>query len=320
MLLTREKQPLPCSVTMKDSIYGLSLGTFVRQLMCGIVFFIPIVLWMKSCDWDLIVRWLQSLNATVLIAFGVVAACIGTIIYHVEKNLWAYAWQFVRLTCRRRGPKNGDKEKKYLIACIEHFIKKYTPLLLLAALMLVYGWLICLFLTFVYNLPLEHKALFVLFIILFSTFPIALFTGESKALVKHTQNMWCASSKLPDDFAVSLEKSDTSTKKIIELYELKEIARREAGWADYIHCGQTAAFAWILSCLLIRWWVNPWPETEPKWFGASLCGAIWLLAFEMICEIHKQRHIDKLLADYEKLKTEIGKGKGDLSNSPQQKQ
>lgn len=285
------KTTLPCVLSMTDNIYGLSLGTLVRQMMCGIVFFIPIVLWKQNSNWDSIVDWLRNWSATGLIAFGAVAACIGTLIYHVEKNLWAYFWQFVRLLCRRREPKNDTKAKLWKFL-------KVIPLALAVLTMLV---------VLLYLSPISVDiTLCILFIILFIMFPIALFTGERKVLVKYTQNMWRAASKLPDDFVAFLQKSNADTKTILELYEVKEIARREAGWADYIHCGQTAAFSWILSCLLIWGIEGSCPGTSLKWFVPSLLGAVWLLGFEMLCEIHKQMHIDRLLAKYGKLKKEIG--------------
>lgn len=269
---------------MKDSIYGLSLGTLVRQMMCGIVFFIPIVLWKQNGNWDSIVSWLQKWETAGLIAFGAAAACIGTLIYHLEKNLWAYFWQYIRIEGK------------------EYAWEWMWGLMFIGGI----GILVCALYYLCPHLSIVIGGIYFLIMMLAICIPLLRVVHKVSNLVEHTQNMWRTASRLPDDFVAFLEKSNADTKTVLELYEVKEIARREAGWADYIHCGQTAAFSWILSCLLIWGNICSCSGTSPNWFIPSLFGAVWLLGFEMLCEIHKQLHIDRLLAEYDKLKKEIG--------------
>lgn len=280
------KTSLPCVLSMKDSIYGLSLGTLVRQMMCGIVFFIPIVLCNNS-DWDSIVAWLRNWNAAGLIAFGAVAACIGTLIYHVEKNLWAYFWQTLRIRKSWKG---------------RNWVYIVSYLMMLLPLAMLFLWKA--------EASISWKAI-IITVILAVVFPILMLIKPWKMLLlEKTQQMWKASSKLPENLDADIKHSEANNSastitplQLLKLYELKEIARREAGWADYIHCGQTSAFAWILGCIPVM--TNSAASPAPGWLIPSIWGAIWLLGFEMLCEIHKQMHINRLLSEYKALKQKM---------------
>lgn len=85
---------------MDQFLSKLNLQNLIRQFCCGIVFFVPLYLFVP-CKIQLVWQ-----NAGVaddsLKCVGVLAFIIGTVIYHLEKNLYSYTTQALHELVRNR--------------------------------------------------------------------------------------------------------------------------------------------------------------------------------------------------------------------------
>ena len=78
---------------MDKFLSELRLQNLLRQLCCGVVFFVPLYLFVP-CK----IQWVwqnAGLAEDSLKCIAVLAFIIGTVIYHLEKNLYSYAIQAV---------------------------------------------------------------------------------------------------------------------------------------------------------------------------------------------------------------------------------
>lgn len=98
---------------------------------------------------------------------------------------------------------------------------------------------------------------------------------------------------------------------------IKAIAQRESGWADFIHCAQTSAIAWILGSFISLKLPHAPDVSEgyPDFFIVGILVALWLLFFEFFCEWHKSLHIDYMLEKYRKIKPKFLDTTSDQSSS-----
>lgn len=98
---------------------------------------------------------------------------------------------------------------------------------------------------------------------------------------------------------------------------IKAIAQRESGWADFIHCAQTSAIAWILGSFISLKSPHAPDVSEgyPDFFIVGILVALWLLFFEFFCEWHKSLHIDYMLEKYRKIKPKFLDTTSDQSSS-----
>ena len=77
---------------MNEFLSKFSLQNFLRQFFCGVVFFLPLYLFVL---WKVHEFFFQSgiCCKKQLICIGALACVIGTLIYHLEKNLYSYVIQ-----------------------------------------------------------------------------------------------------------------------------------------------------------------------------------------------------------------------------------
>lgn len=82
---------------MDQFLSKLNLQNLLRQFCCGIVFFVPLYLFVP-CK----IQWVwqnAGLADNSLKCIAVLAFIIGTVIYHLEKNLYSYAIQAIFEKC-----------------------------------------------------------------------------------------------------------------------------------------------------------------------------------------------------------------------------
>lgn len=81
---------------MDTLLNKFSLQHFFRQFFCGVVFFAPMWIFSRGrCNCFDCFLCGQGWQISQLVILGVLACVVGTIIYHLEKNLWSYLIQFV---------------------------------------------------------------------------------------------------------------------------------------------------------------------------------------------------------------------------------
>ena len=77
---------------MDSFLQKFSLQNLLRQFFCGVVFFVPLYLFarekMPATD---LLKW----ESGVFFLFSSVALAVGTIIYHLEKNLYSYPLMYM---------------------------------------------------------------------------------------------------------------------------------------------------------------------------------------------------------------------------------
>lgn len=283
---------------MNHFLNSFGISNYIRQMMCGIIYFIPFFLFSRSSTECFLKNGQGDWSSTKLLVVAVVAACIGTLIYHVEKNLLGYSSQVFRAWCKHKHPKCP-----VVTAMIFMILAAILPLIVMAwgykkgVVEVLIHWL----------MEWRISVLIAIFLAILPSFLLisALYTNlfqqqnSKKAerdwektepafdkTVEETRNAWKASSVRWFDM-----------ENPPRLHEIREISERESNWADFIHCGQTSAISWILGSITAVHLNQANVDSSLFWCGISI--ALWLLAFEFFCEWHKSLHIDYMVKQYQ---------------------
>ena len=76
---------------MNDFLGKFSLSLILRQLFCGIVFFVPCI---QTCfSGCFTIDKVSEFSTDILLPVAIASLIIGTVIYHVEKNTYSYIVQ-----------------------------------------------------------------------------------------------------------------------------------------------------------------------------------------------------------------------------------
>ena len=265
-----------------DSIFSkFSLQTFLRQFFCGVVFFCPFLLY--AFDWCNVYLGENELSVAAskdgftfslqygtwatgkLMVVGIIACIIGTVIYHLEKNLYSYLIQAL-LEVAHTKTING-KASGVIAFCF----------FIVALILLV---------TFVWA---KSFTLFVLVLLLFIFIGASLSNGFS-LVISRTQKSWiiegCKTVKNKADDEAPKEDDGSSYKMA------HSIADKVATWSDFIHCVQSCCFAWIAGSCFVKHVLKTNIDIT---YGNSI--AVSLLLLELIFDCHRYQHVIDMTED-----------------------
>ncbi|MDD6814213.1 MAG: hypothetical protein PUD60_07430 [Akkermansia muciniphila] len=252
-----------------DKLIGqFKLQNFLRQMFCGVVFLLPFFLFPATVQLCPCVPKFYAcfpqpgdLDFAQLSALAVLAVIIGTIIYHIEKNVLSYPIQIIfRLISQR----NAGWKKLILpwvvsvvvVGCIIFGLSRIPNISVLLWTVVGCVLLVCLL--------------------------TSVFAGKS-GIVKDTRRLW-----IREDSEHAESGGDD-----------KAVLKRVGTWADFIHCGQSCAIAWLLGSFLcnacLGWKLNGNPF---YCHGLFLAGA--LLVLEIFIDWHRYQHVLLVLGDSEK--------------------
>lgn len=254
---------------MDSFLQKFSLQNLLRQFFCGVVFFVPLYLFarekMPATD---LLKW----ESGVFFLFSSVALAVGTIIYHLEKNLYSYPlmYMYERFIFHNKKEDSSREVSPFnwwLIWCIAGVV-----------CLLVLGWGHCVSWPWPAFIVL---AIFWLFIV-----TRMLLESSEEMIVEQTKNQW----KI--EYEASLKTREHKLlNKLENISTQYAAAEKIATWSDFIHCVQSCCFAWIFGSLLAFYLT----ETIVKGFYQGLTAAFVLLAAEMIIDMHRYRFVRKMV-------------------------
>ena len=209
---------------MDKFLGAFSLQNFLRQFFCGVVFFVPFFLYESH-----LVTWLErgqsngDWSSAKVTALGVLACIIGTIIYHLEKNIYSYGLQCVFEW-------GHAKEWRCMVWSIIIVIIVIT-----AAILAIY--------------PHYYLATFFIVISIFGM--LSFCSVFCDLLHKRTRKLWVAEHICTTANSTrKLASYVTGTPSKIPSDAIPIIAKRISKWSDYIHCVQSCCFAWMFGTLM----------------------------------------------------------------------
>lgn len=257
---------------MNTPFQKFSLQNLLRQFFCGVVFFIPLYQF-APCQLG---RWLAvtSWGSGDFLLFSSVAIAVGTIIYHLEKNLYSYPLMYI----------------------CERYLFRHQKVDRAAMVKLFCWWFICCVIGVVCLLALGSGCFVSCFIpalMLLSLFWLVVVTrilleSSEKMIVDPTLQQWRieyeASGKMHEN-----NLSQEHQNKTAQYAAAEKIAK----WSDFIHCVQSCCFAWIFGSLL----AYRLTETVVKEFYEGLAAAFVLLAAEMVIDVHRYRFVRKFVSE-----------------------
>ena len=243
---------------MNEFLSKFSLQNFLRQFYCGVVFFLPLYLFVP---WKVHEFFFQSgLCCKQLICIGALACVIGTLIYHLEKNLYSYVIQGIYEWLEERRPCKLftkcklvkkcklPRECKLLRKCILYLKCRLFRKIIIA--LVVIG--LC---VLIHSLHLSIGKT-ILFSILILCMAKLFLDGK---VFKTTIISWIIEGS---DAKENRDKNRTETDEMqacdpghgeIAMHDLRSIAGKIAVWSDFIHCTQSCCFAWILGTCFSYW-------------------------------------------------------------------
>lgn len=246
---------------MGNLIDKLSLQNLLRQVFCGIVFFVPFLVG-EGCFCNVVKNSIIEASVSAGCIFLGVACAVGTLIYHLEKNLYSYPLQI-----------QHKKNRSCIVSCI-----------LIVVTLLGTLW---------FNVVLQWAAVFI-FGVGFIYMSVVLckinglkckwikmvddclkFTrwkkGIRKALLNETREIWSLEECILHPCELSFQEKAT----------IKKIAV----WSDFIHCGQSCCFALLLGTLVVDAGcennVNEWLYIIP----------LVVLAMIVLIDYHRYQHV-----------------------------
>lgn len=267
-----------------------SLTVLIRQFFCGVVFFLPyLMLNGESTAFS----FTKGLGESGTLGLCVTLACImGTIIHHLEKNVYSYVIQML-LCCFHNDKSSGDRG---CCGCMMLFIA-----LSIAFLVMV---------TF-HNVFLFYCLLSLVIII------VALWNWKGRCLVAETQALWKISG---EGKYIQKHKNEAICKDNRDrLYKFSILERLDA-WSDNIHCAQCCCFSWILGYYFAKLVAPEKQEilfvqcddgnqvfkcfsffdfeiVNQTFWNASISLALFVLVLEFLFEWHRHYHIASILQD-----------------------
>lgn len=214
-----------------DKLFGqFSLQNILRQMFCGVVFLLPFFLFSAivavkepPVTFQNVCINLHKLNlsAVEFTSLAVLSIIIGTLIYHLEKNLWSYGLQIIFK--RIQNKTLGCGGNRIMSICSLHAFS----VLLIVATAWIFG-------------SIKWFSGITFIVIAFAAALVAI-VCISNGIVEDTETMWLAEGG-----------GDSSHKgSLLDAQGLRSsiIMSKVSTWSDFIHCGQSCALAWILgSC------------------------------------------------------------------------
>lgn len=265
-----------------DSLFSkFSLQTFLRQFFCGVVFFCPFLLY--ALDWCNVYLCEHEFSVEVskeslsfsmqygtwdtgkIVFIGIVACVIGTIIYHVEKNLYSYSVQCVFELY-------ASKKNNFLWA--SPIIASLLLTLALSPLVSVFADFspICCFICY------SFSCFLVLCVI------CCAFETYFHKVIERTQKVWI----IEDEQTVNTSVSEYRLKDgvIPMMLMAHAVSKKLSTWSDFIHCVQSCCFAWVAGSCFVKYFIHSDADIT---LGNSI--AVALLFLELIFDWHRYQHV-----------------------------
>lgn len=259
---------------MDSLLHKFSLQNLLRQFFCGVVFFVP--LWLFARTRIVEILGVEKGNTGVYLAFAALASVVGTIIYHLEKNLYSYPLMYVYEKWifkgnetdfgreKGKGKLTSPPEMKFHIWLLWIMVAVFVMLVLLECRHFVsWPWIAILVFAGFWLCVVTHLLL------------------ERESVVPMTMKVWKIEYLAAKQRVEEVSSLDDKT---IEKYSAAE---KIATWSDFIHCVQSCCFAWIFGSLLAFYITG----TIVRGFYQGLTTAFMLLAAEMIIDAHRYRFV-----------------------------
>lgn len=261
---------------MDKFIGQFSLQNILRQMFCGVVFLLPFFLFHSivvlegqaiEIDFRNVCTTLHELNLSgwEMTCLSILAIIIGTLIYHLEKNIWSYGLQILftsRIGKGRLWVLGALVSALGLPFLVPHECKFDLPNIL------------------TYN-NFSSFVLIIAFFIMFFSLSVSLLCILYSALTE-THKMWIAEGGGSDT------KNNSDTKKII--------MDKVSTWSDFVHCGQSCAWAWILGSMSAYVLFKNNDILTP-FYRNGIWVAWWLLIAEAFIDRHRWQHVKRVLGE-----------------------
>ena len=241
---------------MDSLLHKFSLQNLLRQFFCGVVFFVPP--WLFARTQLLQVFGVEQGNAGMYLIFGALASIIGTVIYHIEKNLYSYSIQTLFEAC-----------SKY-----RNWHMRVVPLLVAGAITLAVSPL--------FYIP-QREEIFDCFMVALIFFVVmwifnVLFTDSFVKVMRRTRACWFIEEQTVDNGSE-------------DMFARRSVAKRISSWSDFIHCTQSCCFAWLLGCASCKFVAKGSAELHEPFFWCSIVVTFFILFLEIIFDWHRYQHV-----------------------------
>ena len=270
---------------MDQFLAKLNLQNLLRQFCCGVVFFVPLFLFVP-CEFNRILEDAR-LEDNRLICVAVLSFIIGTIIYHLEKNLYSYIIQACFECCAR-----------YLL----YFVAVAFFIGTVGLFLIGYNWAI-----------LIGVLLVMLIIACLAAILLPLCSKDFEAKLGDSQTNNKAPGEVVNDLIKRTELSWGIEDKA-EGVTLKQhaIAEKVSVWSDFIHCVQSSCFAWILGTV-IAFFLHPCCICVCNGFSCiyiqRMCNSVVIAIFILLVEIgidaHRYIHVKRMTSPCMQVTTRV---------------
>ena len=255
---------------MDSFLQKFSLQNLLRQFFCGVVFFVPLYLFASSKLG--IFSNPQTLETGTFILMASLFAIIGTIIYHLEKNLHSYPLQLA----------------------YECYYQEKRPWWMWSLfLSLILAPIICLALA---GCGVSPKSLLLVATGGYMLLAFFLLCARCDRIIDPTIDAWC----LEEEFLCSHKEEISARLKDDVKFRALSAVSHLSTWSDFIHCVQSCCFSWILGCCIVQFWFvhtnvpTLGDEGHCSLLPGSVIGAVLLLVLEMLVDMHRYRFVKKL--------------------------
>ena len=200
-----------------------------------------------------------------LIVVCIVSCIIGTIIYHLEKNIYSYSVQ-----CMFELFSSVIDKFSWVSPIIISLLLTlaFSPLVSVIAGFSTVGILIC----YIFSV---YITLCVISIV---------FSDNYKKVCTRTQKTWIIEDE--QCVKISVTEHHLTDVAISRLLMAHAISKKVSTWSDFIHCVQSCCFAWIVGSCLVKRFISADADIT---LGNSI--AIALLFLELIFDWHRYQHV-----------------------------
>lgn len=241
---------------MNAILSKFSLSVLLRQFFCGIAFFLPFLL--KSGE-EVAVPLSKTLGQSGTLGLFVALACVvGTVVHHLEKNIFSYGVQ-VAIECIWDSKKGTCNYARLIVGGILLFICIGSlPLLILSESFAAFA-AICI-------------------LLVFALLWIMVFKKGIRKMMARTQILWIIS-----ESAKSKVTCDSESSQNMQNWDARRaVLKHLDAWSDNIHCVQSCCFAWMGGLCCAREWDNA---------IESVSISAVILVVEILIEIHRYSHV-----------------------------
>ncbi len=259
---------------MNELFSKFSLQNFLRQFFCGVVFFTPLYLFAPGCMQNFFSKCGIAMGDSIYYV-GALACVVGTIIYHLEKNLYSYTAQGI-YECMFKKCKETSRDKQLGNGLLSYVIMAFVLILSI--------WL---------NPRLFLDIIWIFLLVVLAAILILKYFLDKKTF-DTTLMCWKIEGSIPDD--------NETTKEGVR--ELNSIAAKVAVWSDFIHCTQSCCFAWLLGTYLTYRVLKPCSAANAELMSKSIAVAVVLLIIEtVLIDRHRYAFVELMREKYNRLRS-----------------